>query len=296
MNTLFSSTNNFASLSLKDLLTARSLFHYHLLSKKNVGATAVGLYRIRKTDPWPDHVNPNPKPKKKGKRTLFNSEVRPYSWPCIYVFVYNWMEEEKLSAVNPSDVVPKTLYLPDGRTVPVCVIEAQKQLYSDNLKVNMQSLFPRKVLMPGSPIINPDAQGLPRVATVGGIVKDGEKFYAITNKHAVGEKGNSIEGVMSNQTIPIGVTAKKSITRKPFSEVYPHFPGENQFLNMDIGLVELNDITKWKTEIMKFGVAENVLDLYDNNITLKLIGMKVVGFGAISGELKGRNTRTFLPV
>ncbi len=69
--------------------------------------------------------------------------------------------------------------------------------------------------------------------------------------------------------------------------MYPHFPGENQFLNMDIGLVELNDITKWKTEIMKFGVAENVLDLYDNNITLKLIGMKVVGFGAISGELKG---------
>src|SRR5689334_10285547 len=53
MDTLFKSSSNFASLSLKDLVEARDLFHYHLINKKNVVATALGLYRIRVHDPWP---------------------------------------------------------------------------------------------------------------------------------------------------------------------------------------------------------------------------------------------------
>ncbi|MDP4130398.1 MAG: hypothetical protein Q8918_06265 [Bacteroidota bacterium] len=35
----FTSASNFDSLSLKDLLDARNLFHYHLISKPNVIAT-----------------------------------------------------------------------------------------------------------------------------------------------------------------------------------------------------------------------------------------------------------------
>ena len=43
----------FASLSTKDLLEARDQYHWHLIHKRNVVATAVGLYLIRKKDPWP---------------------------------------------------------------------------------------------------------------------------------------------------------------------------------------------------------------------------------------------------
>src|SRR5215510_2484068 len=113
MDTLFKSSCNYASLSLKDLLEARDLFHYHLLSKKNVVATAIGLYRIRKEDPWPSQKRPEGDTSKgqKPRWTLFNSEIRPYSWPCIYVFVSNWEKEEQLAKENPSDVVPKTIYL-----------------------------------------------------------------------------------------------------------------------------------------------------------------------------------------
>jgi len=55
VDTLFKSSRNFSSLSLKDLIEARDLFHYHLLNKKNVVATALGLYLIRKRDrrAWP---------------------------------------------------------------------------------------------------------------------------------------------------------------------------------------------------------------------------------------------------
>jgi hypothetical protein len=79
MDTLFKSSSDFPSLSLKDLVEARDLFHYHLMNKKNVVATAVGLYRIRKTDPWPSKDHPTPTHHRKPtdeRRTLFNSEVR----------------------------------------------------------------------------------------------------------------------------------------------------------------------------------------------------------------------------
>lgn len=47
-----SPARDFASLSLLDLLRARDLFHVHLLNKRNVVATAVGRYLIRKSDPY----------------------------------------------------------------------------------------------------------------------------------------------------------------------------------------------------------------------------------------------------
>jgi hypothetical protein len=64
--------------------------------KEHVTATAVGRYRIRKDDPWPHGVAPWPTPSDDGQkrpaaskapRTLLNSEVRPYSWPCVPVYV-----------------------------------------------------------------------------------------------------------------------------------------------------------------------------------------------------------------
>ena len=133
METLFKASSNFASLSLRDLIEAREVFHYHLLSKRNVVATALGPYRIRKDDPWPDKDHPkgHPTPPHRGKRTLFNSEVRPYSWPAIYVFVSQWEDEQTLSQRDPADVVPKRIYLPDGRVVPICVIEARRQCVFD---------------------------------------------------------------------------------------------------------------------------------------------------------------------
>src|SRR5262249_30411665 len=135
MDTLFKTSRNFASLSLKDLIEARDLFHYHLINKKNVVATALGLYRIRIGDPWPSERDPDPQVRRThSRRTLSNSQVRPYSWPCVYVSVSDWEEEAALAETNSSDVVPTTLYLPDGRSVPVCVIEARKQDFAKDLE------------------------------------------------------------------------------------------------------------------------------------------------------------------
>lgn len=290
MEGLFKTSTNFVSLSLKDLIEARELFHYHLINKKNVVATALGLYRIRKDESWPDaktQAGTTTVTKPKGRRTLFNSEVRPYSWPCVYVFVAEWEEEDKLAKQQASDVVPKSLYLPDGRVVPVCIIEAKKQSMAQDTRVNLKSHAPRNLIGPGTPIINEKGQGVTRVATAGCIVKDAETYYLMTNRHAVGISGTPIKAVQPHRSNEIGVTVDLGLTRENFRTIYPNFPSTNQYLLMDVGLVELNDITQWKTDFPGIAQVEPVLDLYDNNLTLQLIGKKVVGQSAVTGTIRG---------
>ena len=271
MDTLFKSSSNFASLSLNDLIEARDLFHYHLMNKKNVVATALGLYRIRKSDPWPAKHHPAQKKRspESKRRTLFNSEVRPYSWPCVYVFVSSWEYEKDLAEVDPSDVVPKTLYLPDGRTVPVCVIEARKQPLSKDLKIRLDGRTPRNLLAPGSAIVNEDGQGMTRLATAGCIVRDSGRYFVLTNKHAIGEEGTEILALQTHRRRKIGVSAKKGLGRQDLQTIYPNFPSTKQRLLMDVGLVELDDILQWKTEFPEIEPIGPVLDLYDNMMSLK---------------------------
>jgi hypothetical protein len=290
MDMLFKSSSNFASLSLNDLIHARDLFHYHLMNKKNVVATALGLYRIRKSDPWPSKTQPVVQHVRKPddeRRTLFNSEVRPYSWPCVYVFVSAWEYEAELSKTDPSDVVPKSLYLPDGRAVPVCVIEARKQPLSKDLQITMNGRTPRNLLGPGCAIINKNAQGMERLGTAGCIVRDGDSYYVLTNRHVVGPPNTPISALQSHREPEIGVSAKKGLTREDFDKVYPHFQSGNRELLMDIGLVEVDDILAWKTEVPGIAPIGSVLDLYDYSFTLKLITMKVVGQSAVSGLIQG---------
>ena len=290
MDTLFKSSSNFASLSLKDLTEARDLFHYHLMNKKNVVATALGLYRIRKSDPWPSKSHPDSSRRRKAlseRRTLFNSEVRPYSWPCVYVFVSSWEYEEKLAKTDPSDVVPKSLYLPDGRSVPVCVIEARLQHFSKDTQVKLDMRVPRNLLGPGSILVNTDGQGMNRLGTAGCIVRDGERYYVLTNRHVVGAPGTRISALQGHREPEIGKSADKGLTRADFSAVYPRLHSNNQHLLMDVGLVEVDDILAWKTEVPGIAPIGPLLDLYDNSLTLKLITMKVVGLSAVSGLIRG---------
>ncbi len=118
--------HDFNMLSLKDLLEARDLYHLNLMQKKNVVGTAVGRYLIRKSDDWPTAEHPVESRKKpKETRTLDNSEVRPYSWPCVLVFVDQWIPEGKLG-IDYQDAVPNSLTMPDGKKVPVCVVETKR--------------------------------------------------------------------------------------------------------------------------------------------------------------------------
>jgi hypothetical protein len=81
---------DFNSLSVRDLLEARDQFHTHLANLENVSGTAVGRYLIRNTDPDFHDPHSRAKPPDYSPRTLTNSAVTPWSWPCVLVFVDKW--------------------------------------------------------------------------------------------------------------------------------------------------------------------------------------------------------------
>ena len=139
---------NFRSLSIRDLLEARDQYHYHLLNKANVVGTAIGLYLIRNKDEDEDD--------KSTPRTLSNSRVRQDSWPCVLVFLRNWLRPSDFiegGAAQPTDMLPKTLYMPDGRAVPVCVVQALEVPAGDPTPPAPSNGLPAHKLGGGMPIM-----------------------------------------------------------------------------------------------------------------------------------------------
>lgn len=281
-------TYNFASLSVKDLLEARDTYHFHLLSKANVVGTAIGLYLIRKDEAWPSAKGEaaSPPNKKSYPRTLGNSEVRDYSWPCVLVFVRVWEEEQAFSAggkYEPAKIVPKTLYMADGRAVPVCVVQADE---APPASESGTSVAPAFMLGGGAPICV-TAQGADHVATAGCLVSDGHLTYALTARHATGEEGTSIKSRLRGGEVTIGVSARKQLTRRRFSDVYPDFPGRRSYIAMDAGLVKLDDIEQWTSNSYGLPPVGPLADVHDHSLSLRLIDQTVVGWGAVSGLLRG---------
>src|SRR5262249_17839269 len=154
--------------------------------KKNVVGTAVGYYLIRNGDPWPRSAHEEPAAGPRPPRTLGNSSARPYSWPCILVFVSEWAEEE---SVPWTQRVPGALYLDDSKKGPVCVVLAPPQ---ERISTAVDTpVFPTWRLGGGFPVVA-QVQGAEHIASVGCLVTDGHTIYALTNRHVVGEPGEVV--------------------------------------------------------------------------------------------------------
>jgi hypothetical protein len=280
--------NSFDQLSLRDLLDAREQYHIHLMQHPNVVATALGRYRIRKGDSWPTEKGAG-RIHGKYRRTLENSEVRYYSWPAILVFVRKWEDPAEL-AKAPGALVPKTLYLPDGRSVPVCVIEAPKEERDEVRPIDIR--YPLNNIGGGSPVIA-EVQGRQYAATIACLVSDGHTVYALTNRHVAGEAGEVVYSRLAGNVERIGVSSAKQLTRSAFTTHYPGWPGRDVFVNLDVGLIEMDNLEQWTAEIRNIGQMGKMVDLSVNNISLSLIGSHVRGTGAASGAMVGEIVALF---
>jgi len=275
-----SEDNIFAHLSLHDLVTARDLFHVHLMRHPNVVATAIGRYRIRNADSWP---NDKKKVHGTGFRRLDNSEVRPYSWPCILVFVTEWQDSKEFAS-KPGDAIPGTIFMPDGKRVPVCVIEAPKESTTEIEVRNTR--FPLNNIGPGNPIIA-KVQGQEYLATVGCLVSDGHKIFALTNRHVTGEAGEIVWSDLNGVRERVGVSSAKQLTRLPLTSIYPNFSVKDTYINLDVGLIEIDEISRWTTKVPGIGILGPMADFSGINLSLSLVGCHVRGVGAATGEMLG---------
>ena len=292
-----SSGARFANLSLADLLRARDQFHPHLVHKRNVVGTAVGRYLIRQSDPWPNeqddesHDASTPgEEKRKEPRTLENSEVREYSWPCVLVFVDRWVDESqfgKIGEIPASDYVPKTIYLDDGKAVPICVVLAPRDT-SPPPRTTPPRM--REGRLEGGYPIHTTVQNVEHTGTIGCLFTDGNKVYAMTSRHVAGEPGKELEAANG---VAIGATSGLQLGRRPFEEVYAPWPGRNVFVHFDVALVEVSDLRKWSSGIYSVGAVGPLAPLSTYNLSLNLIGCPVRAHGAASGPLRGRIAALF---
>ena len=280
---------NFHHLSVKDLVDARDVFHVHLMNKKNVIATAISRYRIRRSDFKEvdgDAIYSPSKKYPKEPRTLENSIVTDFSWPCVLVFVKNWQNESALINDGGDNIIPKSIYLQDERVVPICVVEVSKSEKVETSINESDLIFPVNMISGGYPLIV-YSQGQRRIASVGCLASDGNKVYAVTNKHVVGKEGTEIFTLLNGIETKIGVSSGKQLGKGKFTDMYPGFTGNNLVINQDAGLIEVDDLSMWKTEVLGFGQVNELKDLNPFNLSLDLVTKKVVAFGAVSKDIQG---------
>jgi hypothetical protein len=279
---------DFNLLSLDDLLAARDHFHLHLSHKPNVVATAIGRYRIRKSDPWPDKNNPKAIRYKSRDsfttpRTLENSEIRPYSWPAILVFVDKWAQVKDFIN-HPEDAIPPAVYMPNGQKVPICIIQVNKQETTPENNANYT--FPANMMGGGYPVIC-DVQGREHFGSVGCLVTNGHKVFALTNRHVAGEVGTSISAIIGKNKVRVGTSASYTLNRLLFEKVYPGWKGKNIYIDLDVGLIDIDNLQDWTTQVYGIGEIGPLADLDVSNISLRLIGCPVRAYGAASGDMRG---------
>lgn len=280
---------HYASLSVKDLLDAREASHRRFCCISNVMATAIGLYRIRKTDPDAKaYVAPktaaakSKKKKRSTPRTIENTVVKPWSWPCVLVFVNDWKSAHTL---DRDEQIDSFIWLSDGRVVPVCVVQASSFEGLPPAATGPLT-FSSNIIGGGYPLLT-DLQGKERLGSLGCLVTDGDKFYGLTNQHVAGGKDREIFTLVRGERTRVGVSTENSLRKLKFTEVYPRFAGADTELNVDIGLIDIDDVTLWTAQVFGLGMLGSMVDFNSESVSLDWIGQKIVAHGGRSGRMEG---------
>lgn len=217
------------------------------------------------------------------RRTLANSIVTPWSWPCVLVFVEGWKTLEEFGG-DSGPVIPRRLYLTDGRIVPTCVVSVEPQ---GGAGVPLGGLnFPTGLLAGGFPILS-RVQNEDHLGTVACLVTDGDSVFALTNRHVAGPAGRVIEARVHGGRARVGVSDGAQVGKKPFSEVYRTLPASSAVANLDAGLVRVDDRSQWTAQVYGLGELGPHEDVSSESVSLALVGRRVVGFGSASGRMTG---------
>ena len=269
---------------MRDLLDARDAYHVHLSSLANVVATAIGRYLIHERD-WyaenpPDRPRPDNVKRIQEPRTLANSVVRPWSWPAVLVFVREWEPPQELGP----QIVPRTLYLPDGRLIPTCVVQATL-----DESPPPPAPGPAQVsnLLGGGYACLRNHQGEQSAGTFGCLVRRGGSYYALTNRHVAGGESEEVSAVIRGETIVVGKTSNIAVDRLLMSAVFPDWAGARTYLTLDAGLVRVENVRDWTSQAFGIGELGEVFDATSQTVTLDLIGCPMRAFGGSSGVAEG---------
>lgn len=286
---VFPPPRDFSSLSIRDLMEAREHYHVHLSNIESVVGTAIGRYRIHESDWYADHPpsTPRGKPKPKEPRTFENTVVRPWSWPCVLVLVRQWLPH----GAPGQTPIPKQLYLPDGRIIPTCVMLAPPD---DDAAPDALTIGYSSGLIGGGYSCTRTTQGITRSGTLGCLVEREGTYYALTNRHVAGPDNGVVDAIVRGERVRVGLSDPRMVNRVSMQSVFPDWPGANTFVNIDAGLVMIDDITQWTSQVFGIGEIAEPFDATPASLTLDIIGCPVRAFGGASGVLEGEIQALFV--
>ncbi|UIL29525.1 hypothetical protein LZK75_09950 [Rhizobium leguminosarum] len=90
---------------------------------------------------------------------------------------------------------------------------------------------------------------------------DGHRVYGLTNRHVTGDDGNVVDSVLGGVRKRVGYASAKQITRLPFSDVYPGWPGRSTYVNLDVGLIDIDDLDDWTARLQDGTLAGQMVNL-----------------------------------
>ena len=123
--------------------------------------------------------------------------------------------------------------------------------------------------------------------SIGGAGHRGWSPHRCFDRHVAGEAGSPIYSIIGGNRELIGISSPLQLSRATFTELYPGWPGENVFVDLDIGLIDIADLNRWTTQVYGIGEIGEIADLDASNLTLRIIGFPVRAFGAASREMLG---------
>ena len=147
--------------------------------------------------------------------------------------------------------------------------------------------FPSRLIGGGYPILT-DVQGQMHVGSLGCLVTDGDSTYALTNAHVTGEEGREVYTLVRGERRRVGLSAQSPDRTFALGSAYRGWSATGSQLNVDAGLIRLDELSTCTAQVFGIGVVGLLIDLNVNTISLDVIGCPVTAFGGASGELHGQ--------
>jgi hypothetical protein len=168
--------------------------------------------------------------------------------------------------------------------VPTCVVLAER--VSPSRTIDTLN-FPSRLIGGGYPILT-DVQGQMHVGSLGCLVTDGDSTFGLTNAHVAGEKDREVLTLIRGERQRVGASHARQTGRIPFSTAYPGWSAGSSQLNVDAGLIRMDELSTCTAQVFGIGAIGPLVDLNVNTMSLDIIGCPVKAFGGASGELTGQ--------
>ena len=130
-------------------------------------------------------------------------------------------------------------------------------------------------------------QGVVELGTLGCLVQREGTTYALTNRHVAGPTGETVFARLRGEAVPIGTSDGLAVAKQTLKSLFPDFGASHVFVNLDAGLVRLDDLSRWTSQVYGIGEIGEVFDATASTLTLDLLGLPVRAFGGASGVLEG---------